>query len=108
MHSILFLSLKVKKQYKESKYFTAGFEDALSYCCGYHKNGVDIWCGNTGTVNGTVVSADSCPDPSKVISWDAVHYTDAANYWIANHIIDGSFSDPPVSISQACSKSINM
>ncbi|KAL8097714.1 GDSL esterase/lipase At5g14450-like [Apium graveolens] len=82
-----------------------GFEDALSYCCGYHKNGVDIWCGNKAIVNGTEISAISCPNPSKFISWDAVHYTEAANYWIANHIVNGSFSDPPVAVSQACRKS---
>ncbi|KAL1812266.1 hypothetical protein ACET3Z_022331 [Daucus carota] len=85
-----------------------GFVDALSYCCGYHKNGVDIWCGNKAIINGTEIKADSCKNPSKVISWDAVHYTEAANHWIANHIINGSFSDPPVAISQACTKSITM
>ncbi|KAK1359457.1 putative Esterase [Heracleum sosnowskyi] len=85
-----------------------GFEDALSICCGYHQDGVDIWCGNKEVVNGTLISADSCPNPSKLISWDAVHYTEAANDWIANHIVDGSFSDPPVALSQACRKSISI
>ena len=52
-------------------------------------------------VNGTEVEA-LCSNPSKYISWDGVHYSDAANECIANQIMDGSFSDPPVSITEAC------
>ncbi|PON46445.1 Lipase [Trema orientale] len=79
-----------------------GFLDKASICCGYHKDNEHVWCGNNGKFNGTQVYADSCEDPSLYVSWDGVHYTEAANHWIANHILNGSFSDPPVPITHAC------
>ncbi|XP_012840489.1 PREDICTED: GDSL esterase/lipase At5g14450-like [Erythranthe guttata] len=82
----------------------AGFEDRFEICCGYHGIDYDVWCGNKGNVNGTEVYAGSCANPSAVISWDGVHYTEAANRWIANRIMNGSLSDPMVPISRACHK----
>lgn len=82
----------------------AGFLDARNICCGYHEDGSHVWCGNKAQINGSEVYAGSCEDPSRYISWDGIHYTEAANYWVANHIIDGSFSDPPLSITNACQK----
>ncbi|KAL8043782.1 hypothetical protein ABFX02_08G007300 [Erythranthe guttata] len=79
-----------------------GFEDSFTICCGYHGIGYDVWCGNKGNVNGSEVTGGSCSNPSAVISWDGVHYTEAANRWIATRIVSGSFSDPPVPISRAC------
>ncbi|KAL7140723.1 hypothetical protein ABFS83_08G007100 [Erythranthe nasuta] len=79
-----------------------GFEDSFTICCGYHGIGYDVWCGNKGNVNGSEVTGGSCSKPSAVISWDGVHYTEAANRWIATRIVSGSFSDPPVPISRAC------
>ncbi|KAL0331915.1 UNVERIFIED_CONTAM: GDSL esterase/lipase [Sesamum calycinum] len=81
-----------------------GFEDPFKICCGHHGIGYDVWCGNKANLNGSEVFAGSCANPSKVISWDGVHYSEAANRWIANHIINGSFSDPPIPISRACHK----
>ncbi|GER47451.1 GDSL esterase/lipase At5g14450, partial [Striga asiatica] len=81
-----------------------GFEDPFTTCCGYHGIDYDVYCGNTGNVNGTQVFAGSCPNPSKVISWDGVHYSEAANKWIADRIVSGSLSDPPVAVSRACHK----
>lgn len=79
----------------------AGFIGPLAYCCG-HVDGARCW--ETSIVNGTEVFADSCNDPSKYISWDAAHYTEAANKWVANHILDGSLSDPPIPLTKACHK----
>ncbi|KAF7819503.1 GDSL esterase/lipase [Senna tora] len=79
-----------------------GFVDAGKICCGYHENGEHIWCGNKGIINGTEIFAGSCEDPSSYISWDGVHYTEAANRWIANRILNGSFSDPPIGIAHSC------
>ncbi|KAL5572812.1 hypothetical protein UlMin_022409 [Ulmus minor] len=79
-----------------------GFLEKESICCGYHEDNVHIWCGNKAEVDGTEIYAGSCEDPSLYISWDGVHYTEAANRWIADHILSGSFSDPQVSITQAC------
>ncbi|VVA13343.1 Hypothetical predicted protein [Prunus dulcis] len=74
----------------------------LAQCCGsYGDSGVH--CGIKTIVNGTEVEA-LCSNPSKYISWDGVHYSDAANQWLADRIMDGAFSDPPVSITEACHK----
>ncbi|KAK4361567.1 hypothetical protein RND71_020519 [Anisodus tanguticus] len=45
----------------------------------------------------------ACRDPTKYVSWDGIHCTDAANVWLAKSILNGSFSDPPVPIEQSCS-----
>ncbi|KAL8528113.1 hypothetical protein ACS0TY_005788 [Phlomoides rotata] len=79
-----------------------GFKQAFEICCGYHGIGYDVWCGNKGNVNGSEVHAGSCPNVTSVISWDGVHYSEAANQWIATHILNGSLSDPPVGIARAC------
>ncbi|KAI3474931.1 hypothetical protein Pfo_030242 [Paulownia fortunei] len=79
-----------------------GFEDPFKICCGHHGIGYDVWCGNRANVNGSEVFAGTCANPSGVISWDGVHYSEAANHWIANRIMNGSLSDPSISISSAC------
>lgn len=81
----------------------AGFVEAQKICCGYHKNGIDVGCGGILALpNGTQISGPSCEDPPTYISWDGVHYTEAANHWIASRLINGSFSDPPIPITHAC------
>ncbi|XP_061358076.1 GDSL esterase/lipase At5g14450-like [Gastrolobium bilobum] len=79
-----------------------GFVDPSKVCCGYHEDGNHLYCGNKGMINGKEIFAGSCEDPSSYISWDGVHYTEAANSWIANRIVNGSFSDPPVPITHSC------
>ncbi|GMH04274.1 hypothetical protein Nepgr_006113 [Nepenthes gracilis] len=66
---------------KNAKHF--GFKDPLGYCV---KNGT------------------SCSDPSEYISWDGIHFTEAANHWVANLTFDGSHSNPPLPITKACQK----
>ncbi|XP_039034724.1 GDSL esterase/lipase At5g14450-like [Hibiscus syriacus] len=78
-----------------------GFVDPFINCCG-HFGDYPVECGKSSVVNGTEIFGASCSDPSKHISWDGTHYTEAANHWIANRILDGSFSDPPVPITKAC------
>ncbi|XP_022740258.1 GDSL esterase/lipase At3g27950 [Durio zibethinus] len=77
-----------------------GFVDPANFCCGsfygYHIN-----CGKKATVNGTVYG-NPCNHPSRHVSWDGIHYSQAANMWIAQRILNGSFSDPPVPIQDAC------
>ncbi|CAL0321795.1 unnamed protein product [Lupinus luteus] len=77
-----------------------GFVSPLEFCCGSYY-GYHIDCGKKAIVNGTVYG-NPCKNPSQHISWDGIHYTQAANQWIAKHIIYGSFSDPPVPIGHAC------
>ncbi|XP_022776179.1 GDSL esterase/lipase At5g14450-like [Durio zibethinus] len=78
-----------------------GFVGPFINCCG-HFGDYHVECGETAVVNETEIFGASCSDPSKHISWDGVHYTEAANYWVANRILDGSFSDPPVPLAKAC------
>ncbi|CAN0924587.1 GDSL esterase/lipase At5g14450 [Linum grandiflorum] len=80
-----------------------GFADPLKVCCGYHEKYDHVWCGNKGKVsNGSEVYGASCKDPSVYASWDGVHYTEAANKWVADHTHNGSLTNPPIPITQAC------
>ncbi|CAL0323246.1 unnamed protein product [Lupinus luteus] len=100
--SLIHVDMFSAKYYLISHAKEEGFVDAYNICCGYHKDGYHRYCGNKSIVDGKEIFAGSCKDPSKYISWDGVHYTEAANNWIANHIINGSFSDPPIPITQSC------
>ncbi|KAE8716572.1 GDSL-like Lipase/Acylhydrolase superfamily protein isoform 2 [Hibiscus syriacus] len=62
-----------------------GFVNPFVSCCGDHR----VICGRTAVVDGTEIFGASCSEPSKYISWDGVHYTEAANYWVANRILEG-------------------
>ncbi|KAJ8758828.1 hypothetical protein K2173_002607 [Erythroxylum novogranatense] len=82
-----------------------GFDDPLEYCCGYYRdNGVHCW--QKEMVNGTEVGKKPCHNPRIYISWDSVHYSEAANQVVAKMILDGSMSDPPVPINEACHKTV--
>lgn len=82
-----------------------GFVDPSSFCCGSYY-GFHIDCGKKAIVNGTVYG-NPCEDPSKHISWDGIHYSEAANKWLASRILGGSFSHPAVSIRKSCHASKN-
>ncbi|XP_066400278.1 GDSL esterase/lipase ACHE-like [Miscanthus floridulus] len=84
-----------------------GFDDPLLTCCGHgggrYNLDLSIGCGGKKQVNGTsVVVGKSCEDPSKRVSWDGVHFTEAANKFVFDQIVAGAFSDPPVALRQAC------
>ncbi|XP_059640426.1 GDSL esterase/lipase At5g14450-like [Cornus florida] len=81
-----------------------GFDEAFKICCGIHENDISIWCGNKGLRNGTEVFGGSCAKPSTSISWDGVHYSEAANRWVANQILKGWLSNPHVTNTQAFHK----
>ncbi|KAK3026026.1 hypothetical protein RJ639_042518 [Escallonia herrerae] len=78
-----------------------GFANPLGCCCG-HYDDYHVGCGEKATVNGSEVYGASCSNPLEYISWDCTHYTEAANKWIASHILDGSFSDPQIPVTEAC------
>ncbi|XP_030469922.1 GDSL esterase/lipase At3g27950 isoform X2 [Syzygium oleosum] len=82
-----------------------GFVDPSSFCCGSYY-GYHIDCGKKAIVNGTVYG-NPCEDPSKHISWDGIHYSEAANKWVASRILSGFFSYPAVSIKKSCHASKN-
>ncbi|XP_076927925.1 GDSL esterase/lipase At3g26430-like [Bidens hawaiensis] len=89
-----------------SQAHTQGFEHPLRVCCGYgQKYNYNIHVGCGGKVvskNGKEIFVGSCKDPSVRIMWDGIHYTEAANKWVFNRIVNGSYSDPPVSLLMAC------
>lgn len=78
-----------------------GFVDPLGYCCG-HYGDYRVQCGKKAVVNGTEVYGASCSNPLAYISWDGIHYTHAANRWIANRILHTSLSDTLIPITEAC------
>ncbi|KAM7251119.1 hypothetical protein ACFE04_023002 [Oxalis oulophora] len=68
---------------------------------------VDVYTAKYTLINEATqhVYGASCSNPSNYISWDSIHYTEAANKWVTNTISrDGSLSDPPISLSEACNK----
>ncbi|KAJ8749938.1 hypothetical protein K2173_013853 [Erythroxylum novogranatense] len=77
-----------------------GFVDPMNFCCGSYY-GYHINCGKTAIVNRTVYGIP-CKNPSMHISWDGIHYSEAANLWIASKILNGSLSHPPLSVEEAC------
>ncbi|KAL2523284.1 GDSL esterase/lipase [Forsythia ovata] len=87
---------------RNAKYY--GFMDPWKICCGHHEKNISVWCGQRTIINDTEIFGGSCGSPTTYISWDGVHYTQAANHWIANTILNGSFSDPPKPIDHACLK----
>ncbi|KAK9277520.1 hypothetical protein L1049_007064 [Liquidambar formosana] len=82
-----------------------GFANPLGYCCGGENH---VQCGTKAIVNENEVYGASCSNPSTYINWDGIHYSHAANRWIANQILDGSLSDPPIPITEACHKPVNL
>ncbi|KAK9064744.1 hypothetical protein SSX86_016126 [Deinandra increscens subsp. villosa] len=85
-----------------------GFKERFTICCGYHDQNEDVYCGNNGKFNGTEVFAGACNDPTKVISWDGVHYSEAANKWITSQVTYGLVSDPPLSIIEICQENMDI
>ena len=77
-------------------------------CCGHggkYNYNKAFKCGAKIEVDGKeVVIAKSCKDPTAHISWDGTHFTETANKWIFDRIVDGSFSDPPIPLRMACHK----
>ncbi|KAI5654084.1 hypothetical protein M9H77_31271 [Catharanthus roseus] len=100
--SLIYVDMYKAKYELISNAHREGFESSFTVCCGIHDTRNSVWCGKEANINGTKIFTGSCGKPSSVISWDGVHYTDAANRWIATRIADGSLSDPPVPISRAC------
>ncbi|KAK9053024.1 hypothetical protein SSX86_029654 [Deinandra increscens subsp. villosa] len=85
-----------------------GFVHPLRACCGHggkYNFNLHIGCGGKVKINGKdILVAKACEDPAVMINWDGIHYTQAANKWIFDQIVNGSFSDPPIPIGLACHK----
>ncbi|KAL6572874.1 hypothetical protein OROHE_002350 [Orobanche hederae] len=82
-----------------ANYSQYGFEQPLMACCGYGGPPLNydsrVACGQTKVVNGSSATAKGCDDSTEYINWDGIHYTEAANQYIASRILTGKYSDPP-------------
>ncbi|XP_027336941.1 GDSL esterase/lipase At4g01130-like [Abrus precatorius] len=67
-------------------------------CCGHGGGDYNfdpkILCGN--------MVASACDDPENYVSWDGIHFTEAANKLVAMAIINGSLFDPPFPLHEHC------
>ncbi|XP_058077850.1 GDSL esterase/lipase At1g54790-like isoform X2 [Magnolia sinica] len=70
-------------------------------CCGYGGPPLNydsrVACGQSKILNGSSVNTTVCDDTTEYISWDGIHYTEAANLYISTQILTGKYSDPPFS-----------
>ncbi|GAB2246482.1 hypothetical protein Droror1_Dr00001975 [Drosera rotundifolia] len=82
-----------------ANYSQHGFEQPFMVCCGYGGPPLNydsrVGCGGTAVINGTAVTSKACSDSSKYVNWDGIHYTEAANHFVASQILTGLYSDPP-------------
>ncbi|XP_028764701.1 GDSL esterase/lipase At1g31550-like [Neltuma alba] len=80
--------------YRSPEQFGFGKNNVLKVCCGgggpYNYNESAL-CSYSG-----VVSSD---DPSKYVSWDGLHLTEAAYRWITKGLLDGTYTIPGLSTS---------
>ncbi|CAN0890177.1 GDSL esterase/lipase At1g54790 [Linum grandiflorum] len=76
-----------------------GFKEPLAACCGYGGPPLNfdsrVDCGVTKIINGTTVKAIPCSDTSEYVNWDGIHYTEAANRFVAGQLMSGNFTDDP-------------
>ncbi|XP_078164212.1 GDSL esterase/lipase At1g09390-like [Carex rostrata] len=75
-----------------------GFEHPLMACCGhggppYNYRNL-MTCGQP--------TATACPVGTRAVSWDGVHYTEAANEIIASKILSARYSKPSIKLSRLC------
>lgn len=82
-----------------ANYSKYGFEQPIMVCCGTGVPPLNydsrITCGQTKVLNGTPVTVKACNDSTEYVNWDGIHYTEAANHFVASQILTGKYSDPP-------------
>ncbi|KAF2324067.1 hypothetical protein GH714_006467 [Hevea brasiliensis] len=80
-------SIKYDLIANSSKY---GFSNPLMACCGFggapYNYNIKVTCGQPGY--------QVCDEGSKFLSWDGIHYTEAANAIIASKVLSTAYSSP--------------
>ncbi|XP_031276496.1 GDSL esterase/lipase At1g54790 isoform X2 [Pistacia vera] len=99
--NITYVDLYTIKSNLIANYSRYGFEQPIMACCGVGGPPLNydsrISCGQTKVINGITVTAKACPDSTEYVSWDGIHFTEAANQYVSSQILTGKYSDPPFS-----------
>jgi hypothetical protein len=85
----------------------AGVKYPFETCCGAggSNNFIStIPCGSNGVVNGKMVEAKRCDQPSEYISWDGLHPVESFAKHIADGVLTGTHLIPSISIKKALCK----
>ncbi|CAI9760162.1 unnamed protein product [Fraxinus pennsylvanica] len=67
------------------------FTSVVRACCG--AGGPDNYNASTWS---SYTPATNCDDPSKYVSWDGIHFTEAAYRWIAQGLLEGPYTNPHI------------
>ncbi|KAG4940194.1 hypothetical protein JHK87_044065 [Glycine soja] len=67
-------------------------------CCGY---GGGVYNFNPKILCGHML-ASACDEPQNYVSWDGIHFTEAANKIVAHAILNGSLFYPPFPLHKHC------
>lgn len=75
-----------------------GFSNPLKACCGYggppYNYNINITCGQMGY--------QVCQEGSGYVSWDGIHYSEAANAIISSKILSTQYSEPRYKFDYFC------
>lgn len=76
----------------------AGLSSPLMACCGFggppYNYNINVTCGNPGS--------KACDAGSKFVSWDGIHYTEAANQIVASKVLSTAYSTPSTTFGFFC------
>ncbi|KAG5036900.1 hypothetical protein JHK86_017740 [Glycine max] len=75
-----------------------GLKYSTRTCCGY---GGGVYNFNPKILCGHML-ASACDEPHSYVSWDGIHFTEAANKIVAHAILNGSLFDPPFPLHEHC------